>query len=113
MFLSRLSAIVPPFVPPDGPRLQLIGLEKAREGWTGADPLTGRGRNKAPAENAPHVPTSSLLEWLLREVPADCVTAGWVTDYIRKRSFAILLLSGVCAVLRWFRPPSGARGQKN
>jgi hypothetical protein len=61
-----------------------------------------------PPENGPHVPTSSVLERLLREAPADYVTLGWLMGQLRKRSFGmVLLLLGVCALLPVISPAAG------
>lgn len=61
-----------------------------------------------PPERAVHAPTSSLLERLLREAPADYVTLGWLMGHLRERSFGmILLLLGVCALLPVVSPAAG------
>ncbi len=43
-------------------------------------------------EPARHMPTSMLLEELKRDVPEDCVTFGWLIDYVRVRSPEMLIL---------------------
>jgi len=40
----------------------------------------------------PHIPTSSVLEELLKEVPPDYVTLGWLTGSLQERSFGLVLL---------------------
>jgi hypothetical protein len=65
------------------------------------------GTTPQPNEAA-HAPTSSVLERLLREAPADYVTLGWLMGHLRKRSFGmILLLLGVCALLPVISPAAG------
>jgi hypothetical protein len=40
----------------------------------------------------PHVPTSSVLEELLKGAPPDHVTLGWLAGSLRERSFGLALL---------------------
>jgi hypothetical protein len=66
------------------------------------------GGTMSPPQNGPHVPTSSLLQRLLREAPADYVTLGWLIGHLRKRSFGmVLLLLGVCALVPVISPAAG------
>ncbi len=47
-----------------------------------------------------NVPTSVILARLVRDAPAGHVTLAWLMDYLRTRSFGIvLLLLGVCGLL--------------
>lgn len=39
-----------------------------------------------------HVPTSQILEALMREAPPEHVTLGWLLDALRDRSFGIIML---------------------
>jgi hypothetical protein len=55
-----------------------------------------------------HVPTSVLLEILIREAPTDRVTLAWLMGHLRSRSFGIiLLLLGVCGLLPVVSPVAG------
>ena len=66
------------------------------------------GGTTLPPKNGPHTPTSSVLERLLREAPADYMTLGWLMGRLRERSFdMILLLLGVCALLPMISPAAG------
>jgi hypothetical protein len=40
----------------------------------------------------PHVPTSAVLEQLLKEMPPDHVTLAWLTGRLRQRSFGLVML---------------------
>jgi hypothetical protein len=40
----------------------------------------------------PHVPTSAVLEQLLKEMPPDHVTLAWLTGRLRERSFGLVML---------------------
>jgi len=40
----------------------------------------------------PHVPTSVVLEELLKETPPDHVTLAWLIGGLRERSFGLVLL---------------------
>jgi hypothetical protein len=40
----------------------------------------------------PHVPTSAVLEQLLKEAPPDHVTLAWLTGSLRERSFGLVML---------------------
>lgn len=44
------------------------------------------------AEQAPHQPTSTILNELLDETSPERVTLAWLTDRLRERSFGIVLL---------------------
>src|SRR5688572_13192915 len=48
--------------------------------------------NRATADMKPHVPTSVMLEELLKEAPSDHVTVAWLTGSLRERSFGLVLL---------------------
>jgi hypothetical protein len=51
-------------------------------------------------DGKPHVPTSVVLEQLIRDAPAGHVTLAWLMGHLRTRSFGIiLLLLGVCGLL--------------
>lgn len=68
-------------------------------GATGTAPLV---------EAAPHVPTSMVLEHLIRAAPAGQVSLAWLTGQLRTRSFGIvLLLLGVCGLLPVVSPAAG------
>jgi hypothetical protein len=61
-----------------------------------------------PIAPEPRVPTSILLERLVRDAPADHVTLAWLLDHLRTRSFGIvLLLLGVCGLLPVISPVAG------
>ena len=61
----------------------------------------------SPPQNGPHVPTSSLLQRLLREAPADYV-ARMADGPSSKRLFGmVLLLLGVCALVPVISPAAG------
>lgn len=48
----------------------------------------------------PHLPTSVVLERLVRDAPAGHVTLAWLVGRLRTRSFGVVLLVlGVCALL--------------
>jgi hypothetical protein len=48
--------------------------------------------NRATADMKPHVPTSAMLEELLKEAPPDHVTLAWLTGSLRERSFGLVML---------------------
>ena len=61
-----------------------------------------------PSGPMSHVPTSVVLERLMRDAPAGEVTLAWLTDQLRTRSFGIvLLLLGVCGLLPVVSPAAG------
>lgn len=48
----------------------------------------------------PHLPTSVVLEGLVRDAPAGRVTPAWLVGRLRARSFGVIsLVLGVCALL--------------
>jgi hypothetical protein len=47
---------------------------------------------RATADMKPHVPTSVVLEELLKEAPPDHVTLAWLTSSLRGRSFGLVML---------------------
>lgn len=56
----------------------------------------------------PYVPTSAILERLIRDAPADRVTLAWLMSQLRSRSFGvILLLLGVLGLLPVVSPAAG------
>src|SRR5260370_42603744 len=60
-----------------------------------------------PAANL-HVPTSVVLEELIRDAPAGQVTLSWLMDHLRTLSVGIiLLLLGVCGLLPLASPVAG------
>jgi hypothetical protein len=67
----------------------------------------------APEANLPivseeRVPTSILLERLIRDAPTDHVTLAWLLAQLRTRSFGIvLLLLGICGLLPVISPVAG------
>jgi hypothetical protein len=61
-----------------------------------------------PQGTAPRLPTSVVLECLIRDAPADHVTLAWLIGHLRTRSFGIiLLLLGVCGLLPVVSPVAG------
>jgi hypothetical protein len=61
-----------------------------------------------PREARPHVPTSAVLERLIRDAPAGHVTLAWVMGHLRTRSFGIiLLLLGVFGLIPIVSPVAG------
>jgi hypothetical protein len=68
-------------------------------GPRGGDPMVGRPQ---------HLPTSSVLEALIRDAPSEQVTLAWLMDRLRRRSYGIvLLLLGVAAMLPGVSPAAG------
>ena len=54
------------------------------------------------------LPTSVVLEHLIRDAPADRVTLAWLIGHLRTRSFGMILLSlGVCGLLPVVSPVAG------
>jgi hypothetical protein len=65
-------------------------------------------RTVPPGGAKPHVPTSIVLERLIRDAPAGRVTLTWLIGHLRTRSFGIiLLLLGVCGLLPVVSPVAG------
>ncbi|HLZ67291.1 MAG TPA: exopolysaccharide biosynthesis protein [Aliidongia sp.] len=69
-------------------------------------------RSTAPTfqtqEAEPHIPTSVILERLIRDAPTDQVTLAWLLGHLRARSFGIiLLLLGICGLLPVVSPVAG------
>jgi hypothetical protein len=61
-----------------------------------------------PRGAEPRLPTSVVLEHLIRDAPADHVTLAWLLGHLRTRSFGIiLLLLGVCGLLPVVSPVAG------
>jgi hypothetical protein len=61
-----------------------------------------------PIAPEPRVPTSTLLERLVRDAPTDHVTLAWLLAHLRGRSFGIiLLLLGICGLLPVISPVAG------
>jgi hypothetical protein len=61
-----------------------------------------------PRGAEPQLPTSVVLERLIRDAPADYVTLAWLMGHLRTRSFGvILLLLGVCGLLPVVSPVAG------
>ena len=53
--------------------------------------MSQRPRSNACHEGA-HVPTSAVLEELLRDAPPDYVTIAWLIGSLHKRSFGLVML---------------------
>jgi hypothetical protein len=61
-----------------------------------------------PRGAEPQLPTSVVLERLIRDAPADYVTLAWLMGHLRTRSFGVvLLLLGVCGLLPVVSPVAG------
>jgi hypothetical protein len=63
---------------------------------------------RQPSSAESHVPTSVILERLVRDAPTDHVTLAWLMGQLRSRSFGIvLLLLGVCGLVPVISPAAG------